>query len=183
MMHTLFSHQLQGKNIYLIGFMGTGKSSLAQYLSQTCSLTSVEMDEKLESLFSMKIPKIFSTYGESCFRNKETSLLQELSQRKNLIVSCGGGIVLREENISLMKESGIIILLTAEPYALYERIGKDKNRPVLDGHRSPQGISDLMKKRLPMYQAAADFSISTDKKSISQIGEELFSLLNKEIKF
>ncbi len=182
-MHTLFSHQLQGKNIYLIGFMGTGKSSLAHYLSKTCSVTSVEMDEMLESSFSMKIPEIFSTYGESCFRDKETSLLRELSHKKNLIVSCGGGIVLREENISLMKESGIIILLTAEPDALYDRIGNDKNRPVLDGHRTPQGIASLIKKRLPMYQAAADFSITTDKKSISQIGNELLILLSDRIKF
>ena len=131
-------------NIYLTGFMGTGKSSVASCLNKDYGMELAEMDELIVQQTGHSIPQIFSTQGETFFRQLETQLLRTLASRQNLIVSCGGGTVLKKENIKLMKDSGYIILLTASPETLYQRVGSDPNRPVLEGHRSPEGILQLL---------------------------------------
>ncbi|MDQ9746053.1 shikimate kinase, partial [Acinetobacter baumannii] len=88
--------------------------------------------------------------------------------KNNLIISCGGGAVLQEENIKIMKQNSYVILLTAQPDTIFERVGGDENRPVLNGRRSPEGIRELLEERRSYYEAAADITIETDKKNLSQ---------------
>lgn len=164
------------KNIILIGFMGTGKSMISAYLHQITSMPVAEMDEIIVQREGMSIPEIFSSKGDSYFRSMETALLKELQLQDSLIISCGGGAALRQENVQAMKTNGIVFLLSASAEVIFDRIGSDLNRPVLDGRRSLEGISQLMQERQPYYEAAADYIVSTDDKSAEQIAQEILHI-------
>lgn len=160
-------------NIVLIGFMGTGKSTVSEYLSKKYGMDIVEMDRILAERENMSIPDIFEKYGEEYFRDKETALLIELQGRKNAVISCGGGAALRERNVSEMKKNGKVVLLTASPETIYERVKRSDDRPVLAGRKTPEGIRELMESRREKYEAAADIVIHTDNKTIPEVCEEL----------
>lgn len=160
-------------NIVLIGFMGTGKSTVARKLGYMHKMEVVEMDEKIARRQGMGIADIFAEHGEEYFRDLETELLRELRARDGLVISCGGGAVLREENVALMKENGRVVLLTATPRTVYERVKGNDRRPILNGNMNEGYIASLMEKRKEKYEAAADIVIATDGKNIWQICEEL----------
>ena len=164
-------------NIYLIGFMGSGKSTVASSLSRMCSRLLIEMDQAIEDRQQMSISHIFDQYGEEYFRSLESSLLESLSGEKDLIVSCGGGCVLRPSNVALMKSSGRIILLTAAPETIFKRVRHSSRRPILNGHMDPGYIAELMNKRQPAYEAAADLIIKTDGKKPKAIAREILDLI------
>lgn len=102
-------------NIMLIGFMGVGKTTVSSYLKKILNMQTVDTDALIEEKEGLSISEIFEKYGESYFRDSETNILIELQKRKQIIVSCGGGIVLRDENIKIMKANAKVILLTANP--------------------------------------------------------------------
>ncbi len=163
------------KNIYLIGFMGTGKSTVARELIKQTNAKGVEMDQLIEEQQNMAITDIFRQYGETHFRDLETALLRSLGTEDNLVVSCGGGAVLRDENAAIMKEHGCIVLLTATPETIYERVKNSSNRPILNGNMSVEYISELMEKRRARYESVADIRVATDGKDVSTICEEILS--------
>ena len=150
-------------NIVLIGFMGAGKSTISDYLSTMFAMDIVEMDQVIADREEMSIPDIFATYGEEHFRKLE----------RNTIISCGGGAAMRERNVEEMKKNGRVVLLTASPEVIYERVKDSDDRPVLKGRKDVQGISDLMEQRREKYEAAADIVVNTDHKSVLEICEEL----------
>ena len=120
------------------------------------------------------IRDIFAEDGEEAFRNMETDLLLSLAERERCIVSCGGGTVLREKNRAVMKCLGKAICLTATPDTLYSRLkGEAAKRPVLQGHISPEGIAELLRKREPLYKSAMDTAVATDGKTLDQICAEI----------
>ena len=159
-------------NIVLIGFMGTGKSTVSDCLHSMFGMKVVEMDQVIAEREQMSIPDIFAAYGEEYFRGLETRLLVEMQSRKNTVVSCGGA-ALREENVAEMKKNGKVVLLTASPETVYERVKDDGGRPLLEGRKDVKGISELMEQRRAKYEAAADIVINTDNKTVLQICEEL----------
>lgn len=161
------------KNIMLIGFMGTGKSTVASCLSREYGMEIVEMDELITKRAGMSISDIFAQYGEEYFRDLETNLVLELQSQSNQVVSCGGGVVLRERNVEEMKKGGSIVLLTAEPETILDRVKDDDNRPLLRGNKNVAFISDMMEKRRPRYEAAADVVIHTDRKEVQEICREI----------
>ncbi len=169
---TLFSY-----NIVLIGFMGAGKSTVSDYLSTMFDMRLVEMDQVIEAREEMSISDIFATYGEEYFRSKETELLRELQSESKCIISCGGGAALREENVKEMKKNGRVVLLTASPQTVYERVKDSKDRPILNGNKSVEFIADMMEKRREKYEAAADVVVQTDHKTVLQVCEELITRL------
>lgn len=171
------ARKLFSYNIVLIGFMGAGKSTVSDYLSTMFAMNIVEMDQEIAEREEMSIPDIFATYGEEYFREQETKLLAELKGRKNTIISCGGGAALRGENVAQMKKNGRVVLLTASPETVYERVKDGEERPVLSGNNSLEYIAELMETRREKYEAAADIVIKTDHKSVLQICEELISKL------
>lgn len=173
------ARKLFSYNIVLIGFMGAGKSTVSDYLSTMFAMNIVEMDQVISEREEMSIPDIFATYGEEYFRELETKLLIEMQSKKNTIISCGGGAALREANVSEMKKNGRVVLLTASPQTVYERVKDSDERPVLNGNKSVEYIADLMEKRREKYEAAADIVIQTDNKTVLQICEELISKLTE----
>ena len=134
-------------NIVLIGFMGAGKTTVSDYLSTMFDMDIIEMDQEITDREEMSIPDIFATYGEEYFRDLETNLLVELQDRKNVIISCGGGTALRENNVAEMKKNGRVVLLTASPETIYERVKDSDDRPVLKGRKNVDGIAELMEQR------------------------------------
>ena len=164
-------------NIVLIGFMGAGKSTISDYLSIMFDMDIVEMDRVIAEREEMSIPDIFSTYGEEYFRDLETNLLIEMQTHKNTVISCGGGAALRERNVEEMKKNGRVVLLTASPEIIYERVKDSDERPILNDHMNVEFISSLMDKRKERYEAVADITVATDGKNVTQICEEIISKL------
>ena len=172
---TLFTH-----NILLIGFMGAGKSTVSTYLSKILASPQVEMDEEIVKKEGMSINKIFEEYGETYFRNCETNLLIELQKKNNQIISCGGGVALRDENVAEMKKNGKVVLLTASPEVILERVKDNDDRPLLRGNKNTEFISNMMEQRRPKYEAAADVVVNTDYKTVEEIAEEIVVKLTRD---
>ena len=141
------------KQIYLTGFMGTGKSMILNCLHEVCGFDKIEMDEQIVQEQGMSIPEIFEKKGEEYFRNLETELVKKISAMDNIVVSCGGGTVMRQCNVDEMKKNGTIVLLTAEPETVYERVKGSHNRPLLEKNMNPEYIKELMAARRPKYEA------------------------------
>ncbi len=172
------SKQIQARklfnyNIVLIGFMGAGKSTISDYLRTAFAMEVVEMDQIIAERQGMSISDIFETYGEEYFRDLETSLLIEMQSRTNVVISCGGGVPMRERNVAEMKKNGKVVLLTAKPETILERVRDNHDRPLLEGNKNVEFISGLMEKRRRKYEAAADVIIETDEKNELEICEEL----------
>ena len=166
-------------NIVLIGFMGAGKTTVSDYLSTMFDMDIVEMDQEITDREEMSIPDIFATYGEEYFRDLETSLLVELQDRKNVIISCGGGTALRENNVAEMKKNGRVVLLTASPETIYERVKDSDDRPVLKGRKNVDGIAELMEQRREKYEAAAEIVVQTDHQTGLPVCEGLVRRLSE----
>ena len=166
-------------NIVLIGFMGAGKSTISDYLSTMFDMDIVEMDQVIAEREEMSIPDIFATYGEEYFRDLETNLLIEMQSRSNVVVSCGGGVPMRERNVTEMKKNGRVVLLTAKPETILERVKDNHDRPLLENNKNVSFIADLLEKRRAKYEAAADIVVETDGKSELEICEELIHRLRE----
>ena len=166
-------------NIMLIGFMGTGKSTVSRQLSKTTSRKEIDLDKYIEEYMGINIPDIFAKYGEDKFRDIETECLKKVVSEEDAIISCGGGIVIRSENDNIMKENGTIVLLTAKPENIYDRVKNSTNRPVLNGNMNVEYIAGLLEKREPMYYRAAQLIISTDDKNVEEISREILDKIKK----
>ncbi|MBO6283224.1 MAG: shikimate kinase [Pseudobutyrivibrio sp.] len=164
-------------NIVLIGFMGTGKSTISAYLSEQFGMEAIDMDQVISEREGMPISRIFEIHGEEYFRNAEANLLKELQTKKNVVISCGGGTPLREENVVEMKKNGKVVLLTAKPETIFNRVKDNHDRPLIENNKSVEFIEELMLKRKDKYIAAADVIIETDNKEKQQICHELIDAL------
>lgn len=165
--------------LFLIGFMGAGKTTTAKELGRICGRRVIEMDEEIEKRQGMSIPDIFEQFGENYFRDIETDLIESLAGENGCIVSCGGGAVLRARNIVLMKSLGKIVLLTASPETVYQRLlNEAETRPNLSGRFSPEGILQLQNARREYYEAAQDITVATDGRAVEDIARDIWSRLN-----
>lgn len=176
-------------NIALIGFMGAGKTTVSRALGRLSGMPEEDVDRWIERREGRLIPEIFETDGEAAFRDLETAAIRELAGGRpsaegkapagkgdasgGRILSCGGGAVLRPENVRLLKENGVIILLTARPETILKRVGDGTGRPALGGTVTLEHITELMEKRRPAYEAAADFAVDTDGRMPEEIGAEI----------
>ncbi len=165
-------------NIFLIGFMGAGKSTVSDYLNRAYGMDVVEMDRIIAQRQGMSISDIFENYGEQYFRDLETNLLIEMQSKSNVVVSCGGGTPMRENNVAEMKKNGRVVLLTAKPETILDRVKDSHDRPLIENNKTVPFIADLMEKRREKYEAAADIIIETDGKNKEQICEEILCRLH-----
>lgn len=167
---------MENKNIFLIGFMGSGKSTIARLLAKETGKELIEMDETIEKEARCSINRIFEAHGEVYFRNLESELVARISNKGGAVVSCGGGAVLREENVVNMRKNGTIVYLSATPETIYKRVRNSTHRPLLNGNMNVEYITQLMEKRLPIYEAAADEVVVVDDREKSQIVEKILEL-------
>lgn len=167
-------------NIYLIGFMGTGKSTVSRSLAELLGYEEIDTDAWIVRQQNKSIPEIFETQGEAHFRDLETRLLEQMKEQQHKIISCGGGMVLREENVSLMKENGVVVLLTAAPQTILSRVEKGTDRPILNGNMNVDYIRGLMEKRTPYYEAAGEVVIVTDDRQPEEIAQEIKKKLKSD---
>lgn len=163
-------------NIYLVGFMGTGKTAIGKELAKRKKWQFADLDELIEQKERRPISDIFAKEGEPYFRKLESRALKKVSQRQKVIVACGGGIVINPDNIKLMKQTGRIICLTATPDIILERTAKFRNRPLLNVENPKEKIAQLLKYRAPFY-AQADEAIDTSLISVKESASKILELL------
>lgn len=173
-MKTVFDRIYTGnRHIILIGFMGVGKSTISRELAFQTSRPELDTDQWIEEREGRTIEEIFAAEGEEYFRDLETALLDELGEMKPSIISCGGGMALRELNVRKLRAMGNIVLLMAEPETIFERVRHHTNRPLLKDNMNVEYIAKLMEKRRSFYEHAATVKVATDNKMISEIAKEI----------
>src|SRR5882724_11701290 len=151
--------------------MGTGKSVVGKALEEKTGLPRFDTDEITSSKLKMPIKEIFSTHGEEHFRNLETETLRSISLEKPAIIVAGGGIVLRAENVDLLRQLGTVVWLDADHATLRARIQRLDNRPLLRTANPEATLSELLEARQPIYRSAADLRVDITKKTPEQIAE------------
>ena len=162
------------ENLILIGFMGTGKTSLGKLLANRLGRGFIDLDQKIEHDAGMTIPQIFELHGEKYFRELEKKAVREVSERKNLVIATGGGTVKDAENVRLLKNSGVIICLTTDPEEIFRRTERRGERPVLDGggEERLETIKKLLAER-EIFYSQADYTIDTTDWSPLQIMNDI----------
>jgi len=164
------------RNIVLVGFMGSGKTTIATKLANKLKMTYISTDDLIEKKEKRTINEIFTKDGEDRFRDIESAVVREASGMENVIIDAGGGAVLREENMANFKSNGIVICLTADEEVIMERTKKYKHRPLLNVEDPKQRIRTLLAKRAPFY-AKADHTIDTGKLTVKQVIEEIVKIV------
>ena len=155
-------------NIVLVGFMGTGKTSIGRRISSQLRMRYVDTDEIVERDSRRRISDIFAEDGESAFRELESEAVRKVSKLHNHVISTGGGVVLREANMTELKRNGVIFCLTATPEEIYRRVGHQAHRPLLQTPDPLAKIQSMLTERRPYY-AEADHTISTTGRSFGEI--------------
>lgn len=170
-------------NIVLTGFMGTGKTATGQLLASTLRLPFVDTDSEVEAAVGMTVAEIFSRFGEQRFRSEESLAVARAAQRRGCVIATGGGVALDPDSMRRLRSSGVIILLTARPEVIVERVSSDDVRPLLTGPGgSPKQllgkIMSLLEQRDPLY-ADCDLRIDTSNLRPEQTVAEIMLLLKK----
>ena len=160
-------------NLYIIGFMGSGKSSLSLELDKINIRKLISTDELIENRIGMSISDIFDRHGEAFFRKQEHMLLCDISKNDGQIIDCGGGLPLNALNRELIKASGRCIYLKVSPETVILRLEKDESRPLLRNKKSIKEISLMLNERVKIYESIADISIDSNKLSTKEIAEKL----------
>ena len=169
------------KNIVLTGFIGTGKTAVGRKLSRLLNMELIDVDTEIEKSQKMTINDIFKKFGEPGFRNIETDMIKKLSGKKNIIISTGGGAVLKQENLDILREKGIIVCLLATPETILRRTSHNSNRPLLQVEDPSGKIKELLNFRKPFYDKA-DIPIDTEAKTPIQIAEEIIEKIKVKVK-
>lgn len=164
--------------VFFVGFMGAGKTSVARRLARTCGIASVDMDTYLERREGKRVKEIFAEVGEEGFRLIETDVLAELAGKDDpLLVSCGGGVVTREENRAILAEGGVVVYLEVTADEAASRISDKSTRPLF---QDIEAARRRCAERLPLYESVADITVSTAGRSVPSIAWEVQRLLEKE---
>ncbi|MDK2918452.1 MAG: shikimate kinase [Candidatus Petromonas sp.] len=165
------------KNIVLIGFMGTGKTTVGKKVAEKISLSFIDSDEEIVKKSGMSINEIFNRFGEEYFRKIEGEVIEELSNLEGYVISTGGGIVKNQENILNLKGKGAIIYLNGSAKKIEENIKKDAdNRPLLKTDNVLNKIISLLEERKDLYRKAMDFEIIIDSLSVDEVAEKVIDI-------
>jgi len=164
-------------NIFLIGPMGVGKSTIGRVLAKIMNLQFFDSDQEIELSCGADIPWIFDVEGESGFRERESKMIHQLCQRQDIVLATGGGAILAKENRETLCSNGTVVYLTAPIDKLVDRTKKDKNRPLLQTDDPKQKFIELFEARNPLYKDAADVVIDTQGKKPLAVADEIQSFV------
>ena len=162
------------RNIVLVGFMGTGKTTVGRLLSEQTGMPLVDMDERIEAQAGKSINQIFAEEGEAAFRTMERQIARELAAQSGQIISTGGGVVLNPDNITDLKQNGLVVCLLASAQTILERLENDRTRPLLAGEKQEK-IIQLLETRRPLYEAI-EHKIDTEGASPESITAQIIAL-------
>lgn len=182
----VFNFEMKNKIIFLAGFMGAGKSTIGPILANTIGWDSCDLDLLIEKKVGKKVRKIFEEDGEEYFRKIESEMLLELSNKNNLVVSLGGGTMVNENNLAILKKTGTTIYLKASSDSFYKRLRYKRDRPSLGVNESEDFTKDklvdrinhLMDKRVKFYEQA-DIIVDTDNSSVGRTVDKIVKLLKQ----
>ena len=161
-------------SIALIGFMGTGKTVVGKALAEKLGKKFIELDALIERKAGKTIPEIFQQDGEIAFRELEIQAASEVSQKRNAVIACGGGVVLNKINIDRLKQESVIVYLTASPEVIMERTSSDRNeRPLLETTDKASEVRRLLQFRKPFYERAAEITVDTSKLDIDTVAARI----------
>ena len=171
-------------NIALIGFMGVGKTAVGRVLAEKLRKNFVELDSLIEQRARKPIPDIFQQDGEVAFRELEIEVTEEVATDKNLVIACGGGIVLNKINIDRLRANARIVYLTASPGVILKRVANEEGqRPLLEVENPTLTIREMLRFRKPFYERAADITIDTSKLDINSIAEQIINKVKDDESF
>jgi shikimate kinase len=161
------------KNIYLIGLMGAGKSTVGRMLAKRLGKTFFDSDHEIEKRCGVKIPTIFEMEGEDGFRKRESAVIKDLTQMQDIVLATGGGSVLLSENRTYLHENGYVVYLRANPHELWVRTRNDKGRPLLNTADPQKKLKELFEIRDPLYTSIAHQTVETGKPNVNQLTNKL----------
>jgi shikimate kinase len=164
-------------NIFFVGLMGAGKTTIGKLLAKKLKKTFYDTDHEIEKKLGVKVSVIFELEGEEGFRKRETQMIDELTNKKDIILATGGGAVLNEENRRLLKERGKVIYLNAKPQNLAKRMAFDKDRPLLQQGNMLDTLNNLYKERHPLYLGVSSFVVDTGQQKTQTIINKIETLL------
>ena len=167
------------KNIFLIGLMGAGKTTIGRQIANELSLEFFDSDHEIENRTGVTITHIFDIEGEAGFRKRETAMLDELTEKKGMVLATGGGAILKPENRQFLMSRGTTIYLYANIETLLERTSKDRNRPLLQTEDPQEKLRELFEIRDPLYRETADIIIDTGKDSVRLAIKEILEKLQE----
>lgn len=168
------------RNIVITGFMGTGKTEVGRILARRLGYAFLDADSIIEQEQNMSITEIFQRFGEAHFRDIESDVIRRLSEKDRVIISTGGGAVLREENMENLRKKGVIICLKASPETILKRTSNDSSRPLLQVEDPLKRIRELLEFRMPYYEKA-DIIVDTEGKNPVEVAEEIMKRIGESI--
>src|SRR4051812_14432229 len=168
----------RGQAIVLVGFMGTGKSSVGRELAQRTGLPRYDTDEMVTQRFGMRIAEIFARYGEEAFRDAEAETLMQLPDQPAIVVT-GGGLLLRDGHVPKVRSLGAVVQLTADLETLLERLSRRATRPLLQTPDPRGTVEELLRKRSPLYEGAADVTVDTAGKKHEEVADAVLEALER----
>ena len=166
------------RNIVLVGFMGTGKTSVGQKLAELLEMPMIDTDDIIAEDSGMDIPDIFARYGEAYFRDLESAAVRKAANLENHVISTGGGVVLRESNLEMLKRNSVVFCLTATPAEIWQRVGSETHRPLLQAPNPLDKIEQMLVDRCPFYDRA-DHAIPTTGLSIERVADKIVEIFQQ----
>lgn len=161
------------ENVFLVGFMGSGKSTVGQQLAGELGKEFLDCDRVLEERTGVDIPYIFDIEGEEGFRRREAAVLRELTARRGIVLATGGGVVGDPENRRALAGNGFVVYLHAPAELLHQRTSRDRNRPMLHADDPRARIDELLALREPLYRGVADLVVETDRRGSRRVVQEI----------
>ncbi len=167
------------KNVFLVGPMGAGKTTVGKQLAKVLHFDFVDSDHEIERRTGAGIPLIFDIEGEEGFRRWEKAVIEDLTQRRSLVLATGGGAVKDEDNRNLLRQRGVVVYLRATADQLFQRTAKDRNRPLLQTENPRAKIEELIVARDPLYQEVADIVVDTGAGSARNVVKQITACLGR----
>lgn len=164
-------------NVYLIGPMGSGKTTIGQRVAKQLGLEFLDCDHELERQTGASVNLIFDVEGEAGFRERETRMLQQLTARHGVLVATGGGVVMKEQNRDLLRHNGLVVYMSASVAQQLRRLNRDRTRPLLQSGNRRAKLARLAEQRNPLYQELADIEFPTQSRSLDTTARALVKLI------